>query len=232
MGDVSATLVRELRDKTGLPMMKCKKALEENAGDVARAEEALRKQGMKTAAREGRNVSEGAVGSYIHHNRKIGVILEMGCETDFVAKNADFVKLINDLCMHIAASNPRWIRREEVDAATTAKEREIASAQVTGKPAQIVDKIVTGKLDAFFKEQCLLEQAYIENEKMTVQELIKEPNRTAEIKDYIEKSRELYGTQSFDQHLIDLYQAGIINLETAKLAATNAADLERALYVS
>lgn len=172
MPEVSATMVRDLRDKTGLPMMKCKKALEENGGDIVKAEEALRKQGMKTAAREGRNVSEGAVGSYIHHNRKIGVILEMGCETDFVAKNADFVKLISDICMHIAASNPRWIRREDVDAATVAKEQEIASAQVAGKPAAIVEKIVSGKLDAFYKEHCLLEQGYIENEKMTVQELI------------------------------------------------------------
>jgi elongation factor Ts len=172
MVEISATLVKELRDRTGLPMMKCKKALETSGGNVATAEEALRKQGMKTEGREGRVVSEGAVGSYIHSNGKIGVMLEMGCETDFVARNEDFQALIKDVCMHIAALNPLCVCREDVAMEIVDKEREIYRAQMVDKPPAIQEKILAGKLDAFFKEKCLVEQPFVKDSSMTVQERV------------------------------------------------------------
>lgn len=172
MAEITATLVKELRDRTGLPMMKCKKALSENGGDVSAAEEALRKQGMKTEGRDGRDVSEGSIGTYVHSNGKIGVMLELGCETDFVARNEDFQGLIKEVCMHIAAMNPLCVRREEMDPDVVEKERDIFRAQVADKPENIQEKILEGKLDAFYKERCLLEQPFVKDGAMTIQELI------------------------------------------------------------
>jgi elongation factor Ts len=169
---ITASLVKELRDKTGLPMMKCKKALQENDGSIEKAEEALRKQGMKTEGRTGRSVSEGSMGSYIHHNGKIGVLIELACETDFVAKNEDFVKLTSDICQHIAASDPLCVSRDDVDEATIKKEKDIYAAQMEGKPENVIEKILEGKINAFFKERCLLDQPFIDDAKMSVQEHI------------------------------------------------------------
>jgi elongation factor Ts len=172
MTTISASQVKELRDLTGLPMMKCKKALEESQGDVQAAEEALRKQGMKTEGREGRQVTEGAIGSYIHSNKKIGVMLELACETDFVARGDDFQTLIKDICLHIAASNPLCVSREDVASDVVEKEKEIYRAQIADKPENIQEKILVGKMDAFFKQSVLLEQPFVKNDKMTIQEYI------------------------------------------------------------
>jgi len=169
---ITASLVKELRDKTGLPMMKCKKALQESDGDVVAAEESLRKQGMKTEGRSGRSVTEGSMASYVHHNGRIGVLVELGCETDFVAKNEDFVKLNNDICQQIAATDPLCINRDQVDSDLLEKEKEIFRSQVEGKPENVVEKIIEGKINAFYKERCLLDQPFIDNSKMSVQEHI------------------------------------------------------------
>ncbi len=175
--EISASLVKELRERTGAGMMDCKKALVETGGDLEQAIDALRKRGLAAAAKKaGRQTSEGAVGSYIHAGGKIGVLVEVNCETDFVARNQEFQQLVTDLAMHIAAASPRFLRREDVPAEVLDHEREIFRGQVAaeGKPAHIVDKIVDGKLGKFFGENCLLEQAFVKDPDLTVSQLVTE----------------------------------------------------------
>jgi elongation factor Ts len=177
VAEISANAVKELREKTGAGMMDCKKALAEAGGDFAKAEEVLRKKGLASAAKKaGRIASEGAVGSYIHMGGKIGVLVEVNCETDFVARNEAFQALVKDVAMQIAASNPLWVRREEVPADVVAKELEIAKAQMREqkKPEAIIEKIAQGKVDKFYKEVCLLEQPFVKDDKKSVQEMITE----------------------------------------------------------
>lgn len=172
---VGAAQVKELRDKSGAGVMDCKGALTESGGDVQKAIDILRKKGIEAAeSKTGRQLAEGRVGSYIHFGGRIGVILEAGCETDFVAKTKEFQALIKDLCMHIAASNPKWISREEVADNVLEREREVYRAQFADKPANVIDKIVDGKLESFFEETCLLEQPYVKDQDITVNDHIKE----------------------------------------------------------
>lgn len=175
--DITAQMVKELREKTGLGMMDCKKALTETNGDLEAAVEYLRKKGaLKAAKREGRATSEGRIGSYIHMNGKIGVLLELNCESDFVAKTDQFAELVKDLCMHVAASSPRWIAAREVPEEVVAKEKEIymVQAQEAGKPEKMLEKIAEGKLKKFYSEVCLLDQGFVKEPDKTVEELIKE----------------------------------------------------------
>jgi elongation factor Ts len=173
--EVSANMVKELREKTGAGMMDCKKALAETAGDFQKALDYLRQKGLATAAkRAGRVASEGRVGSYIHAGGKIGVMVEVNCETDFVAKTDDFQAFAKDVAMHIAASNPSYVRREEVTADVLEREKEIYRAQARDakKPEKIMEKIVEGKLEKFYGEVCLLEQAFVKDPDITIQDLL------------------------------------------------------------
>jgi elongation factor Ts len=170
---INAKQVGELRAKTGAGLMDCKKALVEAGGDFDEAADILRKKGIATAAKKaGRDASEGIVESYIHLGGKVGVMVELNCETDFVAKNADFRILARDICMHIAAASPLHVSREEVDAELVEKEREIAAAQAEGKPPQAVQKIVEGKLEKYYASICLLEQPFVKNSDQSVRDLI------------------------------------------------------------
>jgi elongation factor Ts len=173
--EISAAVVKQLREKTGVGMMECKSALVEAKGDVAEAEKILRKRGVSAAAKKsGRATGEGAVASYIHTGGKIGVLVEVNCETDFAARSADFQCLVHDIAMHVAAAAPRYVRREEVDEKVLAEEREIAKDQAakSGKPPQVVDKIVEGKLEKFYAETCLLEQPFVKDPEKTVGQLV------------------------------------------------------------
>ncbi len=177
MAEVSATVVKELREKTGAGMMDCKKALGETAGDMAKAEELLRKKGLSRAQNKASRVAaEGAVGSYIHMGGKIGVLVEVNCETDFVARTEGFQQLVKDLAMHIAAFNPLYVKREEVPPEVVAKEIEIAKAQVRDgkKPEAILEKIATGKLEKYYEQVCLLDQAFAKDDKKKVSEIVTE----------------------------------------------------------
>ncbi len=173
--NISAAMVKELREKTGAPMMDCRSALVEAKGNLEEAVVVLRKKGMASAAKKsGRTASEGAVGTYIHAGGKIGVLLEINCESDFVARTADFQELLKDVAMHIAATDPRYIRREDVTAADMEREKDIyrAQAAATGKPAPVVEKIVEGKMAKFYEEVCLLEQPFIKEQTMTIGQLV------------------------------------------------------------
>jgi elongation factor Ts len=175
MSEVSAALVRELRDRTGVGMMDCKRALAEVSGDIEKALLFLREKGLSAAAKKsGRTAAEGAITAYIHAGGKIGVLLEVNCETDFVARTDDFQNLLKDLAMQIAAANPRFVRREDVPAEVIEQERRIFRAQAanTGKPQQVVEKIVDGKIEKFFAETCLLEQPFIKEADKKVGQLI------------------------------------------------------------
>ncbi|MCL5126268.1 MAG: translation elongation factor Ts [Deltaproteobacteria bacterium] len=175
--EISASLVKELREKTGLGLMDCKKALTETNGDMEKAIDYLRKKGaLKAAKREGRATSEGRVGSYIHMNGKIGVLLELNCESDFVAKTEQFAELVKDLCMQVAASAPQWISATEVPEDVLNREKDIymTQAKEAGKPEKMLEKIAEGKLKKFFSENCLLDQPFVKDDSKTVQELIKE----------------------------------------------------------
>lgn len=177
MTDISATLVKELREKTGTGMMDCKQALSASGGDMTKAIEFLRKKGLATAQkRAGRATSEGTIATYIHMGGKLGVMVEVNCETDFVAKNEAFKECAKNIAMHIAASNPIAVRPEEVPPETIAKEKEIYAAQAreTGKPEPVIDKIVEGKLKKFYEDSCLLNQAYVRNPDITVADLLNE----------------------------------------------------------
>ncbi|HKI86843.1 MAG TPA: translation elongation factor Ts [Thermoanaerobaculia bacterium] len=172
---VTAQMVKDLRERTGAPMMHCKEALVESEGDAEKAVDILRKKGLAAAAkRSGRVAAEGSVGSYIHAGGKIGVLLEVNCETDFVARTDEFQELVKDIAMHIAASEPRFVSREEVTPDVLEREREIYREQTIaqGKPEAIVDKIVEGKMEKFYGENVLLEQPFVKNTDLTVGELV------------------------------------------------------------
>jgi elongation factor Ts len=177
VAEISASAVKELREKTGAGMMDCKKALAEAGGDFTKAEEVLRKKGLSAAARKaGRIASEGAVASYIHMGGKIGVLLEVNCETDFVARTEGFQALVKDLAMHVAAAAPQYVRREEVPAAVIEKELEIArhQAREQKKPEAIVEKIASGKVEKFYKDVVLMEQPFVKDDKKSVQDVVTE----------------------------------------------------------
>ena len=173
--NISATQVRELRDKTGAPMMDCKNALVEAKGDMEQAIVVLRKRGMAVAAKKSaRATSEGSVASYIHAGGKIGVLVEVNCESDFVARTDDFKELVHDIAMHVAASDPKFVRKEDVTPEAYAKEKEIylAQAKASGKPDHIAEKMVEGKMGKFYEEVCLYEQPFIKDQTITVSQLI------------------------------------------------------------
>ena len=175
MADITAKLVMTLRDKTGLGMMKCKEALVETAGDIEKAVDHLRKMGLDAAnKRAGRATSEGLIGSYMHVNGKLGVMLEINCESDFVAMGDAFQGLVKDICMHVAATDPVSVSADDVAQDVIEHEREIYRGQVKNKPAEIVDKIIDGKMKKFYAERCLLEQPFVKNTDMTVGELVSE----------------------------------------------------------
>jgi elongation factor Ts len=173
--NITAAQVKELREKTNAPMMDCKHALTESKGDMEGAIIILRKKGVATAAKKAtRATSEGTVTSYIHAGGKIGVLVEVNCESDFVARTEDFKALVHDIAMHIAATDPRYIRKEDVSADAFEKEKDIYRAQAaqTGKPAPVIEKIVEGKMGKFYEEVCLYEQPFIKDQTMTVHQLI------------------------------------------------------------
>jgi elongation factor Ts len=172
---VTAELVKQLRDKTGAGMMDCKAALQEADGDLDKAVEILRKKGLASAAkRAGRATNNGVIGHYIHLGGKVGVLVEVNCETDFVARTDDFQTLAREIAMHIAAADPRYVRREDVPADVLDKEREIYRAQFagSGKPPAVIDKIVEGKLDSYYAQACLLDQPSVRDPNLTVQQLV------------------------------------------------------------
>jgi len=174
---ITAAEVKELREKTGAGMLDCKKALEEANGDMTRAAEILREKGLAAAAKKaGRIATEGVVESYIHGGGRIGVLVEVNCETDFVGKTDQFREFVRDIAMHIAASNPKYVRREEVPQEELDKEREILRTQALneGKPEKVVEKIVEGRISKYFEENCLLEQPFVKDPDKTVQELLNE----------------------------------------------------------
>lgn len=177
MAEVTAAMVKELREKTGAGMMDCKKALTEAQGDLERATEVLRERGLASAAKKaGRVAAEGLVESYIHAGGRIGVLVEINCETDFVAKNEDFRAFVKDIAMHIAAASPQYVRREDVPADIVEKEREILRVQTLneGRPENIVDKIVDGRIDKFFKDICLMEQMFVKDTDKSIDTLLRE----------------------------------------------------------
>lgn len=174
---VDAKLVKELREKTGAGMLDCKKALEEANNDVTKATEILREKGLAAAANKaGRVATEGVVQSYIHAGGRIGVLVEVNCETDFVAMTDQFKEFARDIAMHIAASNPRYVTREEVPQEEIEKEKEILKAQALneGKPEKIVEKMVEGRIGKYYEEYCLLEQSFVKNPDVTIQQLLNE----------------------------------------------------------
>ncbi len=173
--EVSATVVKELREKTGAGMMDCKKALAETGGHLEKAVDYLRQKGLAAAAKKADRVAtDGAVGAYVHPGGKIGVLVEINCETDFVARTNEFQSLLKDIAMQVAAANPRFVRREEVPAEESEKERSIYRQQAleTGKPEKVVDKIVEGKMERFYSEACLLEQAFIKDPDQKVSDIV------------------------------------------------------------
>jgi elongation factor Ts len=174
MSEITAKMVGDLRAKTGAGLMDCKKALLESNGNEDEAIDILRKKGIASAAKKaGRDATDGLVESYIHMGGKIGVLIEVNCETDFVAKTDDFKALVRDIAMHIAAASPTCVRREDVPAELLEKEKEIAASQVQGKPENIVEKIVSGKLEKVYQEIVLLEQPFVKNPDVTIQDLLK-----------------------------------------------------------
>ena len=177
MTTISATMVKQLREKSGAGMMDCKQALVECDADIDKAVDFLRKKGLATAQkRAGRAMTEGTVQSYIHMGGKLGVLVEVNCETDFVAKNEDFIVFAKNIAMHIAATNPLGLRAEDVPEETVQREREIYQAQAleTGKPENVITKIVDGKMNKFFKENCLLNQPYVRQPDLTVADVLNE----------------------------------------------------------
>jgi elongation factor Ts len=166
---IDAAVVKTLREKTGAGIMNCKQALQEATGDMAAAEKILRKKGIAVAGKKvGRTANEGCIASYIHHGSRLGVLVEVNCETDFVARTDSFREFVKDITQHIAATNPSCIRREDVLAAVVESEKEIYRAQVKDKPPQAVEKIVAGKLEKFYSTVCLLEQPFVKNPEVTV----------------------------------------------------------------
>ena len=174
MAEITADIVKTLREKTNAGMMECKAALKEADGDLEKAETILRKKGtIKAEKKADRQAKEGIIHSYIHLAGRIGVLIEVNCETDFVAKNENFRSFVNDICLHIAAANPVYLNRETVPPELVAKEREIAAEQVKGKPANVVDNIVEGKMSKFYSDFCLVDQAYVKDPNLTITDLVK-----------------------------------------------------------
>lgn len=177
MAEITAALVKELRERTGAGMMDCKKALAATEGDMDKAIDFLREKGLTAAAKKaGRIAAEGLVESYIHGGGRIGVLVEVNCETDFVAKTDAFKSLVKDIAMHIAAANPSYLRREEVPAAELEHEKMVLSEQARneGKPEKIIEKMVTGRIEKYYKEVCLLEQPFVKDPDKTISDLITE----------------------------------------------------------
>ena len=176
--EINAALVKKLRGLTGAGMMECKAALTEANGDLEAATTLLRKRGLATAAKKaGRSTSEGLIGHYIHMGGKIGVLVEVNCESDFVARTDKFQELTKELAMHIAAANPTYVRREEVPEEVVAREKDIYKEQVKDKPAQVIDKIVEGKMNSYYQQFCLLEQASVRDPNVTIQQLVQDAIR-------------------------------------------------------
>ena len=175
---ITADLVKKLRDATGAGMMECKAALTEANGDLEAATTLLRKRGLAAATKKaGRSTSEGLIGHYIHMGGKIGVLVEVNCESDFVARTDKFQELTREIAMHIAAASPTYVRREDVPADVIAREKDIYREQVKDKPAQVVDKIVEGKLNSYYQQFCLLEQASVRDPNVTIQQLVQDAIR-------------------------------------------------------
>lgn len=172
---ISAELVKDLRQRSGAGILDCKKVLNEADGNIEKAVEFLRKKGLASAAKKkGRATSEGSVGAYIHTGGKIGVMIEVNCETDFVAKTDEFQALVKDLSLHIAAANPQYLSREKVPQEVTEKEKDIFASQAkdSGKPEKIIDRIVQGKIEKFYGETCLLEQSFVKDPDQTIQDIL------------------------------------------------------------
>ncbi len=175
MAEITAQLVKQLREKTGAGMMECKKALEEAKGDLAEAEVVLRKKGMAAASKKaGRSTKQGMIGTYIHPGSQLGVMVEVNCESDFVARTDDFQGLVHDIAMQIAAADPQFLRKEDVTTEALAKEKDIqrARALAEGKPEKMVDKIVEGRMNKYYEEVCLYEQPFIKDNSVTVGQMI------------------------------------------------------------
>jgi len=176
MAEITAALVKDLRERTGAGMMECKKALQEANGDIGEAEVILRKRGISSAGKKaGRVTKQGLIGSYIHAGGQLGVMVEVNCESDFVARTDVFKELVHDVAMHIAAADPRYLRREDVPAAVLDKEKEIARdrAVMEGKPEKILDRIVEGRLAKFYEEVCLVDQPFVKEATLTIDQLVK-----------------------------------------------------------
>jgi elongation factor Ts len=175
MMEITSEMVKTLRERTGIGVMECKKALSESGGDVEKAITILRKKGLARAEKKmGRETAEGLVASYIHMNGKLGVLVEVNCESDFVARNEDFKELVKNICLHITAANPQYVSSDEIPESVMEEEKEIIREQFkdSKKPPEIVEKIVEGKLSKFYQEVCLLDQPYIKDDKVTIKELI------------------------------------------------------------
>jgi elongation factor Ts len=176
--EITAAMVKKLRDATGAGMMECKAALTEANGDLEAATTLLRKRGLAQAAKKsGRSTSEGLIGHYIHMGGKIGVLVEVNCESDFVARTDKFQELTREIAMHIAAANPTYVRREDVPGDVVAREKDIYKDQVKDKPAQVIDKIVDGKMNSYYQQFCLLEQASVRDPNVTIQQLVQDAIR-------------------------------------------------------
>jgi elongation factor Ts len=176
MAEITAQLVKDLRERTGAGMMECKSALVEAKGDLGEAEIVLRKRGIASAGKKSsRTTKQGLIGTYIHHGGQLGVMVEVNCESDFVARTADFQELVHDIAMHVAAADPQFVRKEDVTAEALEKEKDIQRARAIneGKPEKIADKIVEGRLGKFYEEVCLYQQPFVKENTLTVEELIK-----------------------------------------------------------
>jgi elongation factor Ts len=174
--EITAALVKELRERTGAGMMECKKALIESKGDLAEGEVVLRKRGISAAGKKsGRATHQGLIGTYIHAGGQLGVMVEVNCESDFVARTADFKDLVHDVAIHIAAADPRYLRREDVPEAVLEQEKEIAGdrARAEGKPEKVLDRIVEGRLAKFYEETCLMDQLFVKEATLTIDQLVK-----------------------------------------------------------
>ncbi len=176
MAEITAALVKDLRERTGAGMMECKKALTEANGDIGDAEVVLRKRGIAAAGKKAsRATKQGLIGSYIHAGGQLGVMVEVNCESDFVARTADFQEMVHDVAMHIAAADPRYLKREDVPAEVIEKEKEIARARALneGKPEKVLDRIIEGRIVKFYEEVCLLEQPFVKEATLTIEQLVK-----------------------------------------------------------
>lgn len=171
--EITSTHIKALRDETGVSVMQCKKALEEAGGDMEKARIILQKKGGEAAAKKSdRALGAGAIGAYIHNTNEVAALVSLACETDFVAKNEEFIALAREIAMHVAAQNPAYVSRDDIDEAATEKAKEVFAKEVADKPADLQEKILGGKLDAYFKEQILLEQAFIKDPEKTIGDLV------------------------------------------------------------